>query len=82
MTAGCISEEARLARKAEQEEQSLRRARTMIRRTVLAARLDHLLTLTIRGNLTDRKAAWGLLTRYVRKLRYELGKRRGLPRGT
>jgi len=50
------------------------RARTTIRRTVMAADLDHLLTLTYRHNEQDRPRVWRQFARFVRLLRAENGK--------
>jgi len=47
------------------------RARTTIRRTIMAARLDHLLTLTYRENIQDEKGTWRDFTKFIRLLRGE-----------
>lgn len=43
-----------------------RRAKASLRRKIMAALLDHLLTLTIRANIVNRDAAWALLEKFVR----------------
>lgn len=48
---------------------SVNRCRTSIRRSVQAMGADGLLTLTFRRNLTDRKEAWSILTRFLRLMR-------------
>lgn len=55
-------------------ERALRRARSRIRRLVMAAGLDHLLTLTYRENMQDLDRAERDLDRFLRKVRRHLGK--------
>jgi hypothetical protein len=60
----------------ENKARAVRRARTVVRQTIMAAQLDHLLTLTYRENQTCPKLAWkhfALFTRLLRK------RRRGKP---
>jgi len=45
------------------------RAKTTIRRTVMAAGLDHLLTLTYRENVQDTKRGWSDLAKFIRLVR-------------
>ena len=53
-------------------ERNARRARTVIRRRIMALGLDHLLTLTYRANLDDFRVSVGHLRRFIRlvKKRY------------
>jgi hypothetical protein len=44
----------------------IRRAKANLRRKVMAAGLDHLLTLTYRENITERWRAWADFERFVR----------------
>jgi hypothetical protein len=56
----------------ENRERAVRRARTVVRQTIMAAQLDHLVTLTYRENQTCPKLAWehfALFTRLLRKHR-------------
>lgn len=46
-----------------------RRARSRLRQLILAANLDHLLTLTYRENITDFRQAGGDLSRFVRAVK-------------
>jgi hypothetical protein len=48
------------------EDRSVRRARSRLRRLILSARADHLLTLTYRDNVTDFEQASNDLNRFVR----------------
>lgn len=45
------------------------RARTTIRRSIMAASLDHLLTLTYRSNVQDAKRVWKDFGRFIRLIR-------------
>lgn len=54
------------------EDRAARRARSRLRQLILAAQLDHLLTLTYRDNVTDYKQASADLGRFVRRLRSKL----------
>ena len=54
------------------EDRAGRRARSRLRQLILAAQLDHLLTLTYRDNVTDYKQACADLGRFVRRLRSKL----------
>lgn len=51
------------------EERAMRRARSRLRQLILAAHLDHLLTLTYRENITDYKQACDDLSRFLRAVR-------------
>lgn len=53
----------------ENTKRAVARAKTTIRRTVMAARLDHLLTLTYRENVQDTKRAWSDLVKFIRLVR-------------
>src|SRR5208283_966175 len=44
----------------------IRRAKAKLRRKVMAAGLDHLLTLTYRENITEKWRAWADFERFVR----------------
>lgn len=57
----------------ESAKRSTDRARSSIKRYIMAAGLDHLLTVTIRANLTDEAEAWPLWTRFVRLVREASG---------
>jgi hypothetical protein len=50
-------------------DRALRRARSVVRRKVMSARLDHLLTLTYRDNVVDLARAWEDWRRFVRSVR-------------
>ena len=54
------------------EDRAVRRARSRLRRLVLAANADHLLTLTYRENVTDFADATNDLGRFVRQVRKHL----------
>jgi len=54
---------------AENTKRAVARAKTTIRRTIMAAGLDHLLTLTYRENVQDAKRAWSDLVRFIRLIR-------------
>ncbi|MHB1206628.1 MAG: rolling circle replication-associated protein, partial [Rhodospirillaceae bacterium] len=60
----------------ENRERALRRARTAIRHSVMAAKLDHLVTFTYRANQTCPRLAWQHFARFMRLLRK---KRAGRP---
>lgn len=51
------------------EMRAIRRARSRLRRLVLSANTDHLLTLTYRANVTDFAQASGDLGRFIRRVR-------------
>jgi len=56
----------------ENMQRAVARAKTTIKRSILAANLDHMLTLTYRENMLDEVQAWndfGKLTRLVKKRR-------------
>lgn len=57
----------------EQEEENkaraYRRAKTTVRQSIMAAKLDHLLTLTYRENQTDHALAWQHFGRFMRLVR-------------
>jgi hypothetical protein len=53
-------------------DRAARRARSRLRQRVLAANLDHLLTLTYRDNMTDFRQAGCDLTRFTRAVRTSL----------
>ena len=55
--------------RAAHELRAIRRARSTVRQLILAASLDHLLTLTYRANVTDYGRASADLSRYIRKVR-------------
>ena len=57
--------------RAQNEDRSVRRARSMMRKKVLAYGLDHLLTLTYRENVTDFQTADDDLNRFVRLVKKE-----------
>lgn len=56
----------------ENESRSVRRAKSRIRQRILAAKADHLLTLTYRENMTDYDRACGDLTRFVRLVKAKI----------
>ena len=60
-------------KKEENRKRATRRARTAVRQSIMAASLDHLLTLTYRENQTDPALAWKHFARFMRLVR----KRRG-----
>lgn len=53
-------------------DRAVRRARSRLRQLILAARLDHLLTLTYRENMTDFRQAGHDLRRFTRAVRTHL----------
>jgi hypothetical protein len=57
------------ADKAENADRANRRARTAVRQTIMAAGLDHLLTLTYRENQTDPTLAWKHFSKFCKLLR-------------
>lgn len=57
------------ADRAKNEDRAVRRARSTMRRKILAFGLDHLLTLTYRANVTDFPQASGDLNRFIRLLK-------------
>lgn len=56
----------------ENEQRSVRRARSRLRKKILAAQTDHLLTLTYRENVTDFERAGADLSRFVRLVKGQL----------
>jgi len=56
-------------RTVENMQRAQQRAKTTIRRSIMAAKLDHLLTLTYRDNEQDRERAWSDFTRFARLVR-------------
>jgi hypothetical protein len=58
--------------RAAHETRAVRRARSQLRRLVLAANADRLLTLTYRENVTDLRQAGADLARFVRRVRARL----------
>lgn len=54
------------------EERAVRRARSNLRRKILSAGADHLLTLTYRENITDFEQAGDDLSRFVRLIKAQL----------
>lgn len=58
----------------ENRKRALRRARTAIRQSIMAAKLDHLMTLTYRANQTCPRLAWQHFARFTRLVRKRLGK--------
>ncbi|MBX7200396.1 MAG: hypothetical protein K1X51_13605 [Rhodospirillaceae bacterium] len=60
----------------ENKKRAVRRARTTVRQTIMAAQLDHLLTLTYRANQTCPRLAWQHFARFMRLVRKW---RRGAP---
>jgi len=54
---------------AENTKRAVARAKTTIRRTIMAARLDHLLTLTYRENVQDTQRGWSDLVKFIRLVR-------------
>jgi hypothetical protein len=60
---------------AENIERAVARAKTTMRRSVMAAILDHLLTLTYRENMQDRKRAWQDFAKFMRFVKKSLGKK-------
>jgi len=73
-THGAASADPR--RTALNEKRAQSRAKTTIRRTIMAGRLDHLLTLTYRENKQDEQRTWRDFTKFIRALR---DARNGLP---
>jgi len=57
---------------AENMKRAVARAKTTIRRTIMAARLDHLLTLTYRENMQDTKRGWSDLAKLIRLVRMHI----------
>lgn len=55
--------------RAKNEDRAVRRARSTMRRKILAFGLDHLLTLTYRANVTEFTQASGDLNRFIRLLK-------------
>lgn len=55
--------------KEENKQRAMRRARTAVRQSIMAAQLDHLLTLTYRENQMDPVLAWKHFARFRRLLR-------------
>jgi len=62
-------EEASAETLVENTKRAVARAKTTIRRTVMAGCLDHLLTLTYRENIQDTKLGWSHLSKFVRLVR-------------
>ncbi len=56
------------------EQRAIRRARTAIRQTIMAAKLDHMLTLTYRENQACPRKAWRDTTRFLRLVKKRTGK--------
>lgn len=56
------------------EERAVRRAKANVRRKIMAAGLDHLLTLTYRENVEDLETAERDFRRFVREVRRRLGR--------
>jgi hypothetical protein len=54
---------------AENMKRAVARAKTTIRRAIMAAKLDHLLTLTYRENMQDIKRGWSDLVKFIRLVR-------------
>ncbi|MGZ8251903.1 MAG: rolling circle replication-associated protein, partial [Methylophilaceae bacterium] len=54
------------------EERSIRRARSRMRRLILSVQADHLLTLTYRENVTDFKIACSDFSKFIRKMKTKL----------
>ena len=54
-------------------ERSIRRSRIEVRRRVLAANMDRMLTLTFRANVTDYRLADSCLTKFLRALQDRIG---------
>jgi len=54
---------------AENTKRAVARAKTTIRHTIMAARLDHLLTLTYRENVQDTCQGWADLVKFIRLVR-------------
>jgi len=54
---------------AENQARATARAKTTIRRTIMAACLDHLLTLTYRENVQDTRKSWSDLVKFIRLVR-------------
>jgi len=57
------------ARIAENTKRAVARAKTTIRRTIMAGGLDHLFTLTYRENMQDAKRGWSDLAKVIRLVR-------------
>jgi len=53
----------------ENVKRAVARAKTTLRRTIMAAGLDHLLTLTYRENVQDVKRSWSDLVKFIRLVR-------------
>ncbi|MEQ8736396.1 MAG: hypothetical protein RIC29_15840 [Rhodospirillaceae bacterium] len=53
----------------ENKARAYRRAKTAVRQSIMAAKLDHLLTLTYRENQTDHALAWKHFGRFMRLVR-------------
>lgn len=56
----------------ENEDRSVRRAKSRLRRSILSAHADHLLTLTYRNNVTDFDQACADLSKFVRIVKRKL----------
>jgi len=56
-------------RLAENTKRAVARAKTTIRRMIMAAHLDHLLTLTYRENVQDTRRGWSDLGKFIRLVR-------------
>lgn len=64
-----IDEEPGPEKSAENSKRAVSRAKTTIRRTIMAAGLDHLLTLTYRENMQDTVRGWSDFVKFVRLVR-------------
>lgn len=67
-----LAERGLSERRADNEDRSVRRARSRLRRLILSAQADHMLTLTYRDNVTDFEQASSDLNKFVRLVRNQL----------
>jgi len=65
-------DEPTLQQREENMKRAVARAKTTIRRTIMAASLDHLLTLTYRDNMQDIKRGWSDLAKFIRLVRVHI----------